>query len=58
MGILKMIIPNSQILFGSDYPWAEPAKIAAGLQASGLTAEELRAVYRENALKLMPQLRG
>ncbi len=58
MGILKMIVPNSQILFGSDYPWAEPARIAAGLQASGLSAEELRAVYRENAFRLMPQLRG
>ena len=58
MGILKMIVPKSQIVFGSDYPWGDPARIAAGLQTSGFTAEELAAVYRDNALKLMPELRG
>ena len=57
MGILKMIVPSSQIVFGSDYPWAEPARIAAGLQNSGLTAAELQAVYRDNAFGVMPELR-
>lgn len=54
MGILKMVVPNSQILFGSDYPWVEPAKIAQGLESSGLTPQELQAVYRDNAFRLMP----
>jgi predicted TIM-barrel fold metal-dependent hydrolase len=58
MGILKMVVPSSQIVFGSDYPWVEPAKIAAGLETSGLTSQELQSVYRGNALRLMPQLRG
>ena len=53
MGTLKMIVPNSQILFGSDYPWAEPAKIAQGLEKSGFTPRELQAVYRDNALKML-----
>ncbi len=57
IGILKMIVPSSQIVFGSDYPWVEPARIAAALQTSGLTPQELQAVYRENAFKLMPELR-
>lgn len=58
IGILKMIVPTSQIVFGSDYPWVEPHRISAGLQTSGLTPEELRAVYRDNAFQLMPHLRG
>ncbi|CAG2141041.1 amidohydrolase family protein [Cupriavidus numazuensis] len=57
MGILKMIVPPSQIVFGSDYPWVEPAKIATGLEASGLSPQVLQAVYRDNAFRVMPQLR-
>ncbi|MCC6193420.1 MAG: amidohydrolase [Burkholderiales bacterium] len=58
IGILKMIVPTSQIVFGSDYPWGDPARIAGGLQTSGLTPQELQAVYRDNAFRLMPELRG
>ncbi|MFZ4286452.1 amidohydrolase family protein [Variovorax sp. HJSM1_2] len=54
MGILKMIVPTSQIVFGSDFPWVEPAKIAEGLERSGLSASELQAIYRDNARALMP----
>lgn len=57
MGTLKMIVPMSQVVFGSDYPWAEPTRITAGLQSSGLTPAELQAVYRDNAFGLMPELR-
>ncbi|MGH7186729.1 MAG: amidohydrolase family protein, partial [Pseudomonadota bacterium] len=57
IGILKLVVPSSQIVFGSDYPWADPARIAAGLQTAGLSPQELLAIYRENAFKLMPELR-
>ncbi|WP_427307004.1 amidohydrolase family protein [Cupriavidus sp. H39] len=57
MGILKLVVPPTQIVFGSDYPWVEPAKIVAGLQTSGLTAQELQAVLRDNAFRVMPELR-
>ncbi len=57
IGILKMIVPPTQIVFGSDYPWVEPAKIASGLESSGLTPQDLQAVYRDNAFRVMPQLR-
>ncbi|MNV86391.1 Amidohydrolase [compost metagenome] len=49
MGILKMIVPTSQIVFGSDFPWVEPARIVEGLEKSGLSASELQAIYRDNA---------
>ncbi len=55
MGILKMMVPSTQILFGSDYPWVEPAKIAQGLETSGLTQQELEGVYRTNALRMFAQ---
>lgn len=57
LGILKLAIPVSQILFGTDYPWGSAAATAAGLQRSGLNAAELRAIGRENALKIFPGLR-
>jgi 6-methylsalicylate decarboxylase len=56
MGILKLAIPISQVLFGSDYPWGGAGATAAGLQRSGLTAAELRAIYRENAVRIFPKL--
>lgn len=49
MGILKMVVPTSQIVFGSDFPWVEPARIVEGLEKSGLSASELQAIYRDNA---------
>ena len=58
LGILKLAIPMSQILFGTDYPWGSAAATAAGLQRSGLSAAELRAIDRENALRIFPKLRA
>ncbi|MBB6563499.1 putative TIM-barrel fold metal-dependent hydrolase [Acidovorax soli] len=49
MGILKMVVPTSQIVFGSDFPWVEPARIVEGLEKAGLSASELQAIYRDNA---------
>ena len=46
----------SQILFGTDYPWGDARNITAGLQKSNLTAEEMRAIDRENAAKIFPKL--
>jgi len=44
-----MLVPTSQFVFGTDYPWAEPRKIVAGLNQSGLTPDDIRAINRENA---------
>ena len=52
---LKLLVPASQIVFGTDFPFANPAATVAGLETCGLTPEELRGVYRDNALKLMPK---
>jgi predicted TIM-barrel fold metal-dependent hydrolase len=52
---LKLLVPASQIVFGTDFPFANPAATVAGLQTSGLSQEELRGVYRDNALKFLPK---
>ena len=52
---LKLLVPASQIVFGTDFPFANPAATVAGLETSGLSQEELRGVYRENALKFLPK---
>jgi len=56
MGALKTLASASQIVFGSDAPFFDPAPTVAGLQGSGFTAAELMAVERDNALKLLPAL--
>jgi predicted TIM-barrel fold metal-dependent hydrolase len=56
MGALKTLASASQIVFGSDAPFFDPAPTVAGLQGSGFTAAELRAVERDNALALLPSL--
>jgi predicted TIM-barrel fold metal-dependent hydrolase len=54
---LKTIVPPTQIVFGTDFPWGTPAQIAAGLVGCGFTDAELAGVDRENALRLLPQFR-
>jgi 6-methylsalicylate decarboxylase len=56
LSALVKIAPISQILYGTDYPFRGGAEENAGLAAYGFTAAELRAIDRENALKLMPRL--
>lgn len=57
MQALKMIVPPTQIVFGTDFPWGTPAEIATGLASSGLSAAELAGIDRDNALRLLPQYR-
>jgi len=56
MTALRQLIGMSQIIFGTDFPFGRSANIAAGLEESGVfTAEELRAIDRGNALRLLPK---
>jgi aminocarboxymuconate-semialdehyde decarboxylase len=53
--LLQLVTPD-QILFGSDYPFAPEATMAAtvkGFQEPGLTPDILLAIERTNALKLL-----
>ena len=52
---LKTIAGASQIVFGTDYPFVSAAKHLQGLQKCGFSAEELRGIHRENAVKMFPK---
>ena len=58
-GALKAIldiVPMSNLLFGTDYPFWDPAVTVNGLAGLKLDAAELAAIERGNALKLLPGL--
>lgn len=58
MGALRALVPVSQIMFGSDYPYGRIGMNLDGLHACGFSNRELAAVERENALRLVPRLAG
>jgi len=55
---LTKLVSVSQILFGSDYPYMEGEEQVMGLIDYGFSASDLRAIDRDNALRLLPRLRA
>ena len=53
---LAKLVSAKQILFGTDFPFRTASDHVKGLAACGFQAEELAAIYRGNALRLMPEL--
>jgi predicted TIM-barrel fold metal-dependent hydrolase len=56
MQALRQLIPTSQIMYGSDYPYRPGAETKDGLAERQFTQAERIAINRGNALRLMPQL--
>ncbi|CCE01105.1 amidohydrolase family protein [Bradyrhizobium sp. STM 3809] len=57
MSALAAIIPASQILFGTDYPYRTSLDHVRGLSEAGVFSDrELAAIERGNALRLLPRL--
>jgi predicted TIM-barrel fold metal-dependent hydrolase len=54
---LRKLVPVSQILFGSDFPFFSASEVAKGINEVGLTANDLQAIERVNALELFPRLK-
>jgi predicted TIM-barrel fold metal-dependent hydrolase len=52
--VLKML-PVSQLTYGSDVPYGSTTQIADGVAALGLSENDLRLIWRENAARLFPQ---
>jgi 6-methylsalicylate decarboxylase len=50
---LKALVPTSQLLFGSDYPYWPPDMTAKGLAALGLSHDDKLAIESGNARRLL-----
>lgn len=54
MGALRKVVPVSQIVFGTDYPFRTSAEHVRNLKECGVfNASELRAIHRDNSLRLL-----
>lgn len=57
MAALSKLVPVSQIVFGSDFPYRTSLDHVKGLRDTGLFGEaDLQAIERGNAQKLLPRL--
>ncbi|MGI4802405.1 MAG: amidohydrolase family protein [Janthinobacterium lividum] len=56
MAALRAIVPTSQILFGTDYPYRKGLEQAEALGRCGFSPDEVDAVGKDNALRLLPHL--
>jgi len=55
LAALFAYVPISQVLLGSDYPFGTSKDGVRGLSEYGLKAEDLAAIYRGNAERLLPR---
>lgn len=55
MQALKTLVGHRQILFGSDFPVIPVPVMTRGLDGCGFDEGELRDVYRNNALSILPR---
>ena len=59
MGALRKVVPVSQIVYGTDYWYRSAQETALGLTSNGVfTKDELEAVNRGNAMRILPRYRA
>jgi len=58
MSALMNLVPMSQIMFGSDYPFVPIGVTANGMTNLGLSPADLQAMGRDNAVALLPRLKA
>jgi 6-methylsalicylate decarboxylase len=57
LAALTRLVPISQILWGTDFPFRLGLEYVKGLGEFGFGADDLRKIERENALRLLPRWR-
>jgi 6-methylsalicylate decarboxylase len=55
---LLKLVPVSQVLFGTDFPFRTASDHAKGLADYGFSAADLRAIERDNAVRMLPRLKA
>jgi 6-methylsalicylate decarboxylase len=55
---LTKLIPVSQIVFGTDFPYRTAAEHVKGLTDYGFSASDLQSIDRDNAVRLLPRLKA
>ncbi len=58
LAALMKIATPPQVLFGTDFPFRDGAEEIGGLAAFRFKPKELRAIERDNALRLLPTLKA
>src|SRR5258706_14931427 len=58
LAALMKIVTPSQVLYGTDFPFRDGAEENGGLSVFRFGAKDLRAIERDNALKLLPTLKA
>jgi predicted TIM-barrel fold metal-dependent hydrolase len=54
--LLKMV-PISQVMYGTDYPFRNGAEVNQGIADWGFSAADQRAIERDNAFRLLPGIK-
>jgi predicted TIM-barrel fold metal-dependent hydrolase len=58
LSALMALVPVSQVLYGTDFPFRDGAEENTGLGNYRFSASDRRAIDRENALRLFPRLKA
>jgi predicted TIM-barrel fold metal-dependent hydrolase len=58
MAALLKYVPISQVLFGTDYPYVSVTENVSDLGKVGLSADKLKAVESDNAIRLIARLKA
>ena len=56
MAATLKLVPVTQVMFGTDYPWGNAGNALKALDSVGLSDSELRAIKYESAIRLFPRL--
>jgi predicted TIM-barrel fold metal-dependent hydrolase len=51
------MVPVSQVMYGTDYPFRNGAEVNQGIADWGFSPADLQAIERDTALRLLPRIK-
>jgi predicted TIM-barrel fold metal-dependent hydrolase len=55
MAAILKLVPATQVMFGTDYPWGNAGSALQGLRSLGLSDGEMQAIESGSAVRLLPR---